>query len=64
MVLENLDVAVTFHLADQCPFDLMSGNILVVQDTVFAVASFTSQLITSRTLLVKLDAISDQLLDH
>ena len=60
MVLENLYVVVPFHLAHQRPLDLMAGDILVVQDTVFAVAAFTGQFIASGAFFVELDSPRDQ----
>ena len=64
MMFENLYVVVPFHLAHQRPLDLMAGDILVVQDTVFAVAAFTGQFIASGAFFVELDSPRDQLLDH
>ena len=63
MMLVDFDVVVALDAAHQRAFDLVAGDVFVVQDAVLAVPSFAGQFVASRAVLVEFRAPVDQLFD-
>ena len=64
VVLENRDVRVFPYRGDERPFDLGSGEILVVEDSVLGVSSFAVQFEAAVRGLVEAGPPGDQIPDH
>ena len=63
MVLVDVDVVVAFDAFHQGALDLVTGQIVVVQDAVLAVPALAVQIVPSRRVLVELGPPLDQLFD-
>ena len=63
MVLVDVDVVVAFDAFHQGALDLVTGQVVVVQDAVLAVPALAVQIVPSRRVLVELGPPLDQLFD-
>ena len=63
MVFVDVDVVVPFDPFHQGPFDFVSGEVLVVEDAVFAVSSLAVQIVAARSVLIEFRTPLNELFD-